>query len=108
MCGYDALTWDKYIAHHRKTKHRTVCQGCNDGKGTAWPANSDEYLDHLQDENVCDVCEEHFMTFSTLNHVIKLPVWKNEANSISSTAWFTSIDRSNAMVAIGNSSLILR
>jgi hypothetical protein len=71
VCGHDALTWDKCVEHYRETNHRTVCDGCNNGKGMAWPADSDEYWYHLQDENVCDDCEQHFMTPSNLENVIK-------------------------------------
>ncbi|KAF2467707.1 uncharacterized protein BDR25DRAFT_266704 [Lindgomyces ingoldianus] len=68
ICGFDGSTWDKWIGHHRKTKHRVVCQGCDDGKGWAWVAGSQEYLAHLKEQNVCQACEMHFQNASNLDH----------------------------------------
>ncbi|KAF9729908.1 hypothetical protein PMIN04_010628 [Paraphaeosphaeria minitans] len=68
VCGFDASTWDKWLKHHRKTGHRVVCQGCDDGEGMTWVAGSQEYLAHLKEENVCRTCEEHFQNPSNLNH----------------------------------------
>ncbi|KAF2022484.1 hypothetical protein EK21DRAFT_83284, partial [Setomelanomma holmii] len=68
ICGYDRATWDELVEHYRKTEHRVVCQGCNDGDGMAWVGGSQEYLTHLKDENVCQGCEIHFQTASNLDH----------------------------------------
>ena len=69
ICGFDAPTRERLLEHHRKTQHRTVCEGCNDGTGAAWVTGSDEYFYHLQDENVCPTCEQHFDSPSNLEHV---------------------------------------
>ncbi|KAF2276017.1 uncharacterized protein EI97DRAFT_419793 [Westerdykella ornata] len=75
ICGFDGSTWEKFLQHNRKTKHRVVCQGCDDGEGIAWIAGSQEYLVHLKEQNVCQACEEHFDSSSNLHHhqMVHLP-----------------------------------
>lgn len=68
VCGFDASTWEKSLKHHRKTAHRVVCMGCNDGEGATWVAESQAYFDHLEEDNVCKDCEEHFESPSNLHH----------------------------------------
>ncbi|KAF2174851.1 hypothetical protein K469DRAFT_756579 [Zopfia rhizophila CBS 207.26] len=74
-CGFDGFTWEKFLQHHRKTGHRVVCQGCDDGEGMTWIAGSQEYLAHLKEQNVCQACEEHFESLSNLHHhkMVHLP-----------------------------------
>ncbi|KAH7119541.1 hypothetical protein B0J11DRAFT_439926 [Dendryphion nanum] len=68
ICAFDGPTWDKLLQHYRKTQHRVVCQGCDDGGGMTWVAGSQEYLAHLKEQNVCQVCEVHFPNASNLDH----------------------------------------
>ncbi|KAH7122615.1 hypothetical protein B0J11DRAFT_464580 [Dendryphion nanum] len=68
ICVFDGNTWDKLLEHYRKTKHRVVCQGCDDGEGMTWVTGSQEYLAHLKEQNVCQVCEEHFQSASNLDN----------------------------------------
>ncbi|KIV99803.1 uncharacterized protein PV09_08607 [Verruconis gallopava] len=71
VCGTDEPTWEKLLQHHRKTGHRVVCQGCDDGDGMTWIPGSQEYQDHLRECNVCTTCEEHFQSPGNLeNHKI--------------------------------------
>lgn len=65
------MSWADLLTHHRATKHRVVCQGCYDGQGRIWVAGSEEYLTHLEEENVCRECEAHFTSPSNLHHVSK-------------------------------------
>ncbi len=51
------------------TKHRVVCQGCDDGEGMIWVPGSQEYLDHLKERNVCKTCQMHFESTSNLHNV---------------------------------------
>jgi hypothetical protein len=42
--------------------------GCEEGEGAIW--NSDEnYQDHLNEENVCEQCQQHFESQSNLENV---------------------------------------
>jgi len=50
------------------TKHRVVCQGCDDGEGMIWVPGSQEYLDHLKERNVCKTCQMHFESTSNLHN----------------------------------------
>ncbi|KAG9240140.1 hypothetical protein BJ878DRAFT_430933, partial [Calycina marina] len=68
VCGFDGSTWEKSLAHHRTTKHRVVCQGCDDGEGMIWVSGSQEYLDHLKEQNVCKTCQMHFESASNLDN----------------------------------------
>ncbi|KAJ4993144.1 hypothetical protein SVAN01_01496 [Stagonosporopsis vannaccii] len=68
VCDFDGPSWDILLEHHRSTKHRAVCQGCDDGDGMIWDPKSKEYLDHLHDDNACLVCEGHFDSLSNLEH----------------------------------------
>ncbi|XTI93707.1 hypothetical protein V2W45_1253331, partial [Cenococcum geophilum] len=68
VCGFDGSTWEKLLRHHRKTQHRIVCQGCDDGEGMTWVSGSQEYIDHLKEQNVCKTCERHFESPSNLEH----------------------------------------
>ena len=72
VCAFDGLSWNDLLSHHRSTKHRAVCQGCDDGDGVIWNPGSKEYLDHLTEDNVCTVCEGHFDSPSNLEHVGEL------------------------------------
>ena len=69
VCVFDGSTWEKLLAHYRKTQHRVVCQGCDDGDGMTWVPRSREYLDHLKEQNVCRTCDEHFQSPSNLDNV---------------------------------------
>jgi len=69
VCGFDGSTWEELLQHHRKTQHRIVCQGCDDGDGIIWVPGSQEYIDHLEEQNVCKSCEGHFESPSNLYHV---------------------------------------
>jgi hypothetical protein len=69
VCGFDGSTWDELLRHHRKTQHRIVCQGCDDGDGAIWVPGSQEYIDHLAEHNVCKTCDGHFESPSNLDHV---------------------------------------
>ena len=68
-CSFDGTSWDDLLDHYRDTGHKIVCQGCDDGDGMTWEPNSQEYLDHLEDENVCEQCERHFASLSNLQQV---------------------------------------
>jgi hypothetical protein len=74
-CGFDGSTWEKLLEHCRKTQHRVVCQGCDDGDGMTWIPGSQEYLNHLREENVCTTCEEHFQSPSNLDNVSRESVF---------------------------------
>jgi hypothetical protein len=69
VCAFDGLSWEDLLRHHRSTKHRAVCQGCDNSDGLIWDPESKDYLDHLDDDNVCSACEDHFDSPSNLEHV---------------------------------------
>jgi len=69
VCGFDGSTWEESLEHFRTTKHRVVCQGCDDGEGMIWVPRSQEYLDHLKEQNVCKTCQMHFESTSNLDNV---------------------------------------
>lgn len=106
ICGFDENTWGKLLIHHRETKHRDVCQGCDDGEGMTWVAGSQEYLDHLKEQNVCQICEMHFQSDSNLDHVS--PSFQVGANTGFSIKWCIWNDQSNATAATGNSPPIVQ
>lgn len=56
------------------TQHRLVCQGCDGGQGMTWAPGSQDYLDHLEEQNVCRTCEEHFQSPSNLDNVSGGPI----------------------------------
>ncbi|CAG5181304.1 uncharacterized protein ALTATR162_LOCUS9695 [Alternaria atra] len=66
-CDFDCATWDDLLDHCRDEGCRTVCQGCNDGSGSHWEFQCDEYWDHVEDFNVCTQCERHFTSSSHLH-----------------------------------------
>jgi hypothetical protein len=82
-CGFDGSTWEKLLEYHRKTQHRVVCQGCDDGEGMTWIPGSHEYLDHLKEQNVCTTCEEHFQSPSNLDNISRESVLSRAAFNIS-------------------------
>lgn len=77
VCGSDRSTWEELLEHHRTTKHRVVCQGCNDGNGMTWVPRSQEYRDHLKEQNVCKSCQRHFDSTSNLDNVSEASYFRN-------------------------------
>ncbi|EUC41493.1 hypothetical protein COCMIDRAFT_40349 [Bipolaris oryzae ATCC 44560] len=67
-CDFVGATRAELLTHHDQTRHATICRGCNNGRGRIWGSESQEYLDHLEDGNVCGLCETHFETPSNLEH----------------------------------------
>ncbi|KAF1996749.1 hypothetical protein P154DRAFT_525333 [Amniculicola lignicola CBS 123094] len=68
-CGFDAPSWSDLLDHCRDTECYTVCQGCDDGLGELWDEDSEEYWEHVDEENVCVTCEQHFESEDNLrNH----------------------------------------
>ena len=85
------------LEHHRKTQHRVVYQGCDNKEGITWVSGSQEYLDHLKEQNVCKTCEEHFKSPSNLDHVSREFVpFKVDVDTGSSIKWCIWNDRLNA------------
>ncbi|KAH7067511.1 hypothetical protein BKA63DRAFT_522275 [Paraphoma chrysanthemicola] len=66
-CDFDGTSWDELLDHCREEDCRTVCQGCNDGEGTHWDHDCEEYWEHVEEENVCTTCERHFSSASNLH-----------------------------------------
>ena len=77
VCGFDGSTWEKSLEHYRTTKHRVVCQGCDDGEGMIWVPGSQEYFDHLKEQNVCKTCQTHFESTSNLENVSEALYFRN-------------------------------
>ena len=103
VCGFDGSTWEEVLKHHRKTQHRVICQGCNEGQGMTWIAGSQEYLAHLKRQNVCNECEEHFESSSNLDHVCSNSSFELDINTGLSIEWSIWNDWLNATAAIGDS-----
>ncbi|KAJ5021275.1 hypothetical protein J3E73DRAFT_434834 [Bipolaris maydis] len=61
-CDFVGATRADLFIHHGQTRHAAVCRGCNNGRGRIWEWESQEYLDHLEDENVCGSGAQHEMT----------------------------------------------
>jgi hypothetical protein len=70
-------TWEKSLEHYRTTKHRVMCQGCDDGEGMIWVPGSQEYLDHLKEQNVCKTCQIYFESTSNLDNVREVLSFRN-------------------------------
>ena len=77
-CDFDGATWEDLLDHFREEGCRTACQGCNDGSGSYWVPQSEEYLDHVEDFNVCTQCERHFASQSHLHQVKRENCQSNE------------------------------
>ncbi|KAF2024781.1 hypothetical protein EK21DRAFT_93777 [Setomelanomma holmii] len=66
VCDYDGTSWEDLLEHCREEGCRDVCGGCNNGQGTLWAEDCDEYWEHVEDYNVCTECERHFSSASNL------------------------------------------
>lgn len=68
-CSFDGIEWDDLVEHARTTSHGVHCQGCFDGEGQIWWGWTQEYIDHLVIENVCEACETHYQNATDLENV---------------------------------------
>lgn len=109
VCVFDGYAREELLQHYRKTQHRIVCDGCNDGEGGTWTPGSRKYIDHLKEENVCETCERHFGSPSNLDNVSSLDIYSPRGDIDNAVSIKSSIrnNRSNATVATENSVPIL-
>lgn len=65
-CGFDGDTWAE-LARHIDSRHSCggrTCYGCS----TVFWSHQD-YWDHIEDDNVCTICNKHFNTTNGLRQV---------------------------------------
>jgi hypothetical protein len=65
----------------RKAGCRTLCQGCNDGEGAWWITDCGAYYQHIEDDNVCKICDLHFESVSNLQYVSGKMLDENDGTS---------------------------
>ncbi|KAF2825689.1 hypothetical protein CC86DRAFT_370617 [Ophiobolus disseminans] len=65
-CDFDGISWDDLLEHCRDEGCQIVCEGCNDGGGSHWDNDGVNYQDHIETENVCTECDQHFGSLSNL------------------------------------------
>ncbi|KAF2658867.1 hypothetical protein K491DRAFT_236150 [Lophiostoma macrostomum CBS 122681] len=70
-CNFVGATPEDLVQHYRDDGCMIVCEGCLDssGRDVVWHSKGTQYWQHVQDQNVCDICERHFHTDDNLrNH----------------------------------------